>query len=1163
MGKTLRADIVIGGKADSSFYKLGNELQTLGSQVNLISEKLIQFGKESVEAYTSYEDYMLDAEVALKTQYESTSQLGKVMGELQKASLQWARDSRFTTEDVAGAISNAAHAGWNLEQILNGVPSAMKLSLAGSMDLAQGLEYLVDISNAAGIGFEELGNLTDYWSYAANRSSTTIPEMGAAMQKMGATLQFVKGDMAGLTTMLAVLANNGTKGTEAGTLLRNSMIRMIAPTKAAADAMDLLGMTADELDEIYTNSKGLEETNALLKEAGFSAYNAKGDLKSFLEIFQDLDRVTSSMTEEQRNDVLSTIFPTRTITGALALLDAASSGWDGLYESIQENASGYTDYAAEKMESGLGGTLRHLESVYNTLQTRTGKELSEPVGNVADFLSSMIESVNDMDDASFGALVSGLEVVAVAGPGLMVAGGALKLIEALLGTGPVGQLILAGIALTAMAAGMNKLNEAEYEDQFGDLQLDADKIRDYVSSIGKEFEQAQEGISKYTEAVETAFGEYETASSALNENLLTKMLSSAVLTQEDIRELNGLGDQMRQALLSGIQGSHAKAESALVLLSGEDVLRLSEDDDSLWSGILDTLDYGYAQVIARAEQLGNELRDAMTSAFTDGSLSSEEINGILSIQNQMNELFAMQVDAQNAMEREKLLRNAQTLGLDGMEEISGMVQAQRESELAALEDNYWQTYYQTKLGGEWKIQNGVKKADGTLYTQEDLNRELEALYSGDPNDPTDGYLGKMNQISAAYDRMLLDLYGSTLNSSELGDAYRYTLNLAEMVSKGLINPDDAHTLYRNKLGNNRYAGENDSPLNGDTTGTQLGKTLETIVGAFGGLDALQQRISYLEDMGDLDTAAQLRKIYALEQIANNFSAEGVYGTASNRMYWGASNRDNFDDVMGNSLSALSAESAKQMVQYFGGENGNVWKYFEMIGNAAKNGGLSAIQSMNMTSEDIMVLNSIMSGLQSKYDFNKLLEGDSSFMGYDMTRNEYAAYRLMFDESINPNDYLNQNVTVPVIGDTSSLQASIASLDGSTIGVNVVLNGISGMGGITVRGGIGGPFADGGRADMASIFGEAGPEWAIPEEHSQRTAELLNAAREASGFSWPELLSRNGGLNAGSSGNWTLVYSPTIVSDDASGVEEKLKADKDWMEKWWRDQKFRDDVEVYA
>lgn len=100
MGKTLRSDIIIGGKADNSFYRLGNELQQLGNQVNLVSEKLISFGKEGVETYVNYEDAMLDAKSAWATQYKSVSELNKVMAQAQKASLEWASDSRFTTEDV-------------------------------------------------------------------------------------------------------------------------------------------------------------------------------------------------------------------------------------------------------------------------------------------------------------------------------------------------------------------------------------------------------------------------------------------------------------------------------------------------------------------------------------------------------------------------------------------------------------------------------------------------------------------------------------------------------------------------------------------------------------------------------------------------------------------------------------------------------------------------------------------------------------------------------------------------------------------------------------------------------------------------------------------------------------------------------------------------------
>ena len=112
------------------------------------------------------------------------------------------------------------------------------------------------------------------------------------------------------------------------------------------------------------------------------------------------------------------------------------------------------------------------------------------------------------------------------------------------------------------------------------------------------------------------------------------------------------------------------------------------------------------------------------------------------------------------------------------------------------------------------------------------------------------------------------------------------------------------------------------------------------------------------------------------------------------------------------------------------------------------------------------------------------------------------------------------------------------------------------------------YAEGGRATEPSIFGDAGAEWAIPEAHTERTAELLNAARQASGFTWGDLLSRFGGLNANVKGQSLVVhYSPTINAQNAAGVEKALAADKGRLMRLVRqmldEQRTRDEVEVYA
>ena len=145
---------------------------------------------------------------------------------------------------------------------------------------------------------------------------------------------------------------------------------------------------------------------------------------------------------------------------------------------------------------------------------------------------------------------------------------------------------------------------------------------------------------------------------------------------------------------------------------------------------------------------------------------------------------------------------------------------------------------------------------------------------------------------------------------------------------------------------------------------------------------------------------------------------------------------------------------------------------------------------------------------------------------------------------------------------AAAQAQVASTP-LTATVNIrTSGGIGGLGGSTNNTSSYGTlarvlqkFAEGGRATQASIFGEAGPEWAIPEEHTQRTAELLSSAARASGFTMKELMARTGGMNASATAQF--VFSPTIYANDVRGVEDALARGKEEMEEWF-DRRMRDE-----
>ena len=111
------------------------------------------------------------------------------------------------------------------------------------------------------------------------------------------------------------------------------------------------------------------------------------------------------------------------------------------------------------------------------------------------------------------------------------------------------------------------------------------------------------------------------------------------------QQLYGYGEQMRQALLTGIEGSYSAREEFLGIIAGNrDPVELATED-STWGDIMRTLNDGYTDAKARAKELCQQLTDALNSAFEDGILSGDELHEIAEILNSMDEEMAARVSS--------------------------------------------------------------------------------------------------------------------------------------------------------------------------------------------------------------------------------------------------------------------------------------------------------------------------------------------------------------------------------------------------------------------------------------------------------------------------------------------------------------------------------------
>lgn len=1050
--RELKAGIVLGGRVDGSVNIIGAKLDELAGKADLLGEKwlrqgaridqvgrqIINLGKESVSVYRNYEDGILETRSVLQGVY-GNNELNKVMESLEKHAQKWAASTIFHTDDVADAMATAAHAGWDYEKILAGLPSAMLAAQAGGMELTQTVDYLAKMLAATNTPFSESGRLIDEWARAADLVATDIPELGNAFIRLGASAQFADSNEE-LLTMLAILANVGTVGETAGTGVRNMMLRMVAPTKSAAAAMDTLGMSEEELEEAFS---GVDEASAeaygTLEEYGFSAYDAQGNLKSFIQIFTDLnDALEKLPSEQERNDILATLFPSRTISYAKAMLEAVKSGsiYD-IYNTIANESSGYAQRKQDILMSGLTGALETLGSKAEEVKRKIGEELAPQVTGVSSALGNLLDSIAEMDDAKFTGLVTGLETIAALGAGLLVAGTAMKLIGLFLAGG---YWVVGAAAIIGIAKALKELDEQQFRDKFGDMDLDTDTLSEYVKDLNAAFQAGYTEINSYRDALEGAVTSYTTASQTLSGDLLTKAITGATLTDAEKEQIKGLGRTMGDEVLSGIQASFDETAAYLEMLYGG--TGEAKNNPEYQAAILLT-DSIHSMMIAEARQLGEDFNKTLSAAMDDSIVTGDEYAVIMEKLQAYNEALAYAQQADSAGEMAVQLHKAQSVSWDSFADFAKQTEDAFSKAMATEEEEYVRQRAKQEAYYRYAIEHGyTNKLTGKAYTVEDWE-SFAASYDAQ-------YQARRIALTDQNAQVMATAFDALIASSDYGDAWQLIKNVYAAYG-GLDTAFD------------EYGNYSDIDWSRFTDATDIAALGDQVYGLY-------------EDLGRFEKILKPYKDSAFggQMLTMLGMTEGL----SNVLY--ASDRG---------TGAYGGSIAEDMTAQFG-------------------------QKIEVTDD----------GTAAE------------------TR---AEIEQVFAEPI------EQEVQIVYKGGSTYVQKSAPGVI-HTPGKGLFSNMLS-------------LFAEGGRSEEPAIFGEDGPEWAIPEEHSSRTAQLLDAARRGSGFTWKEILERNGGLNANphSGGSRTLVYSPTIYARDADGVEARLLEDKARLEKWWRERALREEVEVYA
>lgn len=271
-----------------------------------VGKTVSAFLKDSVSVGSEFDKAM--AQVAA-TMGKSVNDIG----DLREFAQDMGASTAFSATQAAEALNYMALANYDAEQSMKALPNVLNLAAAGGIDLAYASDMVTDAQSALGLTFEESAKLVDKMAKASSKSNTSVAQLGEAILTVGGTAKDLRGGTTELATVLGILADNGIKGAEGGTALRNVILSLSAPTDQAA---------------------------ALMEELGINAFDADGNMLPLQETFGQMNKVLGTMTQKKRTEVLNTIFNKVDLKSVNALLGTSAERFGELAEAI--DGSWYT-----------------------------------------------------------------------------------------------------------------------------------------------------------------------------------------------------------------------------------------------------------------------------------------------------------------------------------------------------------------------------------------------------------------------------------------------------------------------------------------------------------------------------------------------------------------------------------------------------------------------------------------------------------------------------------------------------------------------------------------------------------------------------------------------------------------------------------------------------
>lgn len=331
------------------------------SMVSQISEAVAQIPTQMIAVGSGFEASMSQVAATMgitsaAAEFETLSNAAKEMGETTK----------FSASQAGEALNYLALAGYDAEKAVSALPTVLNVAAAGGMELAAASDMITDAMSALGLETSQMSDFSDKLAVTAQKSNTSVSQLGEAILTVGGTAKNLAGGVTEMNTVLGILADNGIKGAEGGTALRNIILSLTAPTSTAAEAIDGLGV---------------------------AVFDNEGKMRSLQDIIYDLNDALSTMTDADRSQALSDIFNKVDLKSVNALLGTSAERFDELSGYI-DNCSGAAADMASTMDDNLKGDLTIMQSALEGLGIAAYEKFQSPMRSAVQSVTADIGTLS-------------------------------------------------------------------------------------------------------------------------------------------------------------------------------------------------------------------------------------------------------------------------------------------------------------------------------------------------------------------------------------------------------------------------------------------------------------------------------------------------------------------------------------------------------------------------------------------------------------------------------------------------------------------------------------------------------------------------------------------------------------------------------------------------